>query len=170
MNDVARPMVFPSSLWPQSSLLARLKEPDRQEVLSAGTRAEFPSQHVLIRQGAQEDYAVLLTKGLTKVVVDTENGHEALLVADPAIPGSDPLEQQAPTALIAVLLVGLPALSLPLPPLLRHLPGSDEFHPGRGRAAHRALRSRHHPHRHGGNCGLARGATYPGKQAFHADR
>lgn len=79
MNDVARPMVFPSSLWPQSSLLARLTEPDRQELLSVGTRAVFPSQHVLIRQGAHEDYAVLLTKGLAKVVVDTENGHEALL-------------------------------------------------------------------------------------------
>jgi CRP/FNR family cyclic AMP-dependent transcriptional regulator len=79
VNHIARPMVFPSSLWPQSSLLARLTEPDRQELLNVGTRAVFPSQHVLVRQGAQEDYAVLLTKGLAKVVVDTENGHEALL-------------------------------------------------------------------------------------------
>jgi CRP/FNR family transcriptional regulator, cyclic AMP receptor protein len=78
VNDV-RPTALPSSLWPQASLLARLTEPDRQELLSIGTRAVFPSQHVLIRQGDPEDYAVLLTKGLTKVVVDTENGYSALL-------------------------------------------------------------------------------------------
>ena len=78
MNDV-RPIALPSSLWPQNSLLARLTEPDRQELLGTGTRAVFPGQHVLIRQGAPEDYTVLLTKGLTKVVVDTENGYSALL-------------------------------------------------------------------------------------------
>jgi CRP/FNR family transcriptional regulator, cyclic AMP receptor protein len=72
-------MAFPSSLWPQNSLLARLTEPDRQELLSLGTRAVFPDQHVLIRQGDPADYAVLLTKGLAKVVVDTENGYSALL-------------------------------------------------------------------------------------------
>lgn len=73
-------------------------------------------------------------------------------IPDPAVPCSDPLEQQAPPALIAVLLEGLPALSLPLLPLCRHLPRSDEIHPGCRRPARRALRDRHHPHRHGGNC------------------
>jgi CRP/FNR family cyclic AMP-dependent transcriptional regulator len=78
MNNKSR-SVIPASLWPRSSLLARLGDSDREELLSAGTRAVFPSGRVLIRQGTDDDYVVLLTKGLTKVVVDTENGHEALL-------------------------------------------------------------------------------------------
>jgi CRP/FNR family cyclic AMP-dependent transcriptional regulator len=77
--DESRLKAFPSSLWPRFSLLGRLEQPDRQELLSIGTRAVFPSQHVLIRQGDPENYAVLLTKGLAKVVVDTENGYELLL-------------------------------------------------------------------------------------------
>lgn len=79
MNNAAHATAVPASLWPQSSLLARLTQTDLQELLGVGTRAVFPSQHVLISQGAEEDCVVLLTKGLTKVVVDTENGHEALL-------------------------------------------------------------------------------------------
>jgi len=74
-------------------------------------------------------------------------------IADPAVPGSDPLGQQAPTARIAVLPEGLPALGLPLLHFRRHPPGSDDLHPGRGRPAHRALQGRRHPHRHGSNCG-----------------
>lgn len=79
MNDRSRGLPVPGSMWPPSSLLARLEEADREELLHIGTRVVFPVQHVVIRHGQREDYAVLLTKGLTKVMVDTENGREALL-------------------------------------------------------------------------------------------
>jgi CRP/FNR family transcriptional regulator, cyclic AMP receptor protein len=79
MRDDARQTALPASLWPRSSLLARLTASDREELLRLGTRATYPSQQVLIRHGDPEDHAVLLTQGFTKVVVDTENGYEALL-------------------------------------------------------------------------------------------
>jgi len=79
VNEVASVTSAPASLWPRRSLLARLEESERVELLSLGTRAVFPSQHVLIRQGGEDDYVILLTKGLTKVVVDAENGCEVLL-------------------------------------------------------------------------------------------
>jgi CRP/FNR family cyclic AMP-dependent transcriptional regulator len=79
MSDDVHQTALSSSLWPRSSLLARLTASDREELLRLGTRATYPSQQVLIRHGDPEDYAVLLTKGFTKVVVDTENGYEALL-------------------------------------------------------------------------------------------
>jgi len=47
--------------------------------LRLGAGALFPERRVLIRQGNPGDYVVLLTRGLVKVVVDTEVGHEALL-------------------------------------------------------------------------------------------
>jgi CRP/FNR family transcriptional regulator, cyclic AMP receptor protein len=70
---------LPAGAWPRSSLLGRLKPDDCADLLSIGTRCVFPDRHPIIRQGADEDHVVLLTKGLTKVVVYTENGHEALL-------------------------------------------------------------------------------------------
>jgi CRP/FNR family cyclic AMP-dependent transcriptional regulator len=65
--------------WPKSSLLGRLTPDEQNRLLAIGTRAVFPDRHVIIRQGVMEDHAVLLTKGLAKVVVDTETGHQALL-------------------------------------------------------------------------------------------
>jgi hypothetical protein len=67
MSDDARQTALRSSLWPRSSLLARLTASDREELLGLGTRATYPSQQALIRHGDPEDYAVLLTKGFTKV-------------------------------------------------------------------------------------------------------
>jgi CRP/FNR family transcriptional regulator, cyclic AMP receptor protein len=65
--------------WPRSSLLGRLAPADQHVLLGLGRRAVFPAGRVMLRQGANDDYAVLLTKGLAKVLVITENGHEALL-------------------------------------------------------------------------------------------
>jgi CRP/FNR family transcriptional regulator, cyclic AMP receptor protein len=79
VNDGSRALPVLGPKWPPSSLLARLEEADREELLGIGTRMVYPAQHVVIRHGNTEDYAVLLTKGLTKVMVDTENGREALL-------------------------------------------------------------------------------------------
>jgi CRP-like cAMP-binding protein len=65
--------------WPRGSFLGRLQASQAEELVLLGTRAVFPNRHVLIRQGSSDDHFVLLTKGLVKVVVDTEGGHEALL-------------------------------------------------------------------------------------------
>jgi CRP-like cAMP-binding protein len=79
VNELASVTRDPSSLWPQRSFLARLEEPERAGLLGLGTRAVFPDQHVLIRQGGEDDHVILLTKGLTKVVIAAENGCEVLL-------------------------------------------------------------------------------------------
>ena len=77
MSDGSRRWLRPGSMWLLSSLLARLEEADRGR--KSPTALAVPARHVVIRHGKREDYAVLLTKGLTKVMVDTENGREALL-------------------------------------------------------------------------------------------
>ncbi|HEY3902734.1 MAG TPA: Crp/Fnr family transcriptional regulator [Streptosporangiaceae bacterium] len=65
--------------WPSSSLLGQLSSAHRDELLRLGAGALFPERRVIVRQGNADDYVALLTRGLAKVVVDTEVGHEALL-------------------------------------------------------------------------------------------
>jgi CRP/FNR family cyclic AMP-dependent transcriptional regulator len=65
--------------WPESSLLGRLTPADQHVLVSLGRRAVFPAGEVIVRQGANDGHVVLLTKGLAKVLVNTESGHEALL-------------------------------------------------------------------------------------------
>src|SRR5216683_4492652 len=77
----------------------------------------------------------LLTGGL-----DLVRSRRPDSIADPAVPSCDPLEQQAPPVVIAVPLERPSALSLPLLPPRRHLPGGDKLHPGRTRPARSAPR------------------------------
>lgn len=69
----------PIPAWPASSLLGRLTPADQRVLVSLGRRAVFPAGQVIVRQGAKDGHVVLLTKGLAKVLVNTESGHEALL-------------------------------------------------------------------------------------------
>jgi len=65
--------------WPKSSLLGRLTPADQQVLVSLGRRVVFPAGQVIVRQGSNDGHVVLLTKGLAKVLVNTESGREALL-------------------------------------------------------------------------------------------
>lgn len=65
--------------WPASSLLGSLAAADQRVLVGLGRRAVFPAGRVILRQGANHDHVVLLTRGLAKVLVITECGHETLL-------------------------------------------------------------------------------------------
>jgi CRP-like cAMP-binding protein len=60
-------------------LLGQLSSAHRDELLRLGAGAIFPERRVIVRQGNADNYVALLTRGLAKVVVDTEVGHEAML-------------------------------------------------------------------------------------------
>ncbi|MGW5049600.1 Crp/Fnr family transcriptional regulator [Actinokineospora sp. NPDC004072] len=64
--------------WPVGSLLGRLGERDRADLLATGTGVRFPAGRVLLRQSEDGRTAYLLVQGCVKVVAnDTER--EALL-------------------------------------------------------------------------------------------
>jgi CRP/FNR family cyclic AMP-dependent transcriptional regulator len=68
-----------SSSWPESTLLGRLPDATRAALMQLGGRAIYPPNGVILRQGGKDDHAVLLVRGLTKVLVSTPDGYEALL-------------------------------------------------------------------------------------------
>jgi CRP-like cAMP-binding protein len=140
MSDGARQTALRPSLWPRCSLLARLNAPDREELLGLGTRATYPSQQVLIRHGDPEDHAVLLTRGFTKVVVDTENGHEALLAIRVGgdLVGEMATLERKPRAATVISCVQTTAHLIPADLLIAFL----ETHPGVHREVSRMLSER----------------------------
>jgi CRP/FNR family transcriptional regulator, cyclic AMP receptor protein len=95
MTDLA---CTPIAAWPGSSLLGRLAPADQRVLTGVGRRAVFPAGRVILRQGAIDHYVVLLTKGLAKVLVIADSGHETLLavrtggdlIGEMAFPASRP--------------------------------------------------------------------------------
>lgn len=65
--------------WPRSSFLGQLSDDTLRAVLRMGTRRRHSAGEVIIQEGAQSDYALVLLSGLYKVVGLTEDGREALL-------------------------------------------------------------------------------------------
>ncbi|MCK9902739.1 transcriptional regulator [Parafrankia colletiae] len=65
--------------WPAKSLLGRLPEPIRTEFVALGAYREFTSDEVLLREGEETNFVVLLLSGWVKVTASTENGGFALL-------------------------------------------------------------------------------------------
>lgn len=65
--------------WPYRSLLGRLRETTRQELLELGAPIRFAAGREVLRQGAHDSHALLLLRGVVKVQVVDEAGETALL-------------------------------------------------------------------------------------------
>jgi CRP/FNR family cyclic AMP-dependent transcriptional regulator len=65
--------------WPTASLLGRLSERTRGELVRLGDDRRFPPKSLLIRHGDLGDHVVLLIEGVVKIVVDADKGGEILL-------------------------------------------------------------------------------------------
>jgi CRP-like cAMP-binding protein len=68
-----------SEEWPARSLLGLLSLPARRELLGLGTRARFEADAVLLREGMNDQHALLLLSGFAKVTATVENGESSLL-------------------------------------------------------------------------------------------
>ncbi|MBB5953861.1 CRP-like cAMP-binding protein [Saccharothrix tamanrassetensis] len=65
--------------WPSGSLLGRLRDATRQELLSLGTPVRYAPDSEMVRQGAKDNHALLLLRGAAKVRTIDEAGATALL-------------------------------------------------------------------------------------------
>ena len=65
--------------WPTTSFLGQLSDVTRQAVLQLGTRRRMSVGEIVIHEGDQSDFVVVLLSGLYKVVGHTDDGREALL-------------------------------------------------------------------------------------------
>jgi CRP-like cAMP-binding protein len=65
--------------WPADSLLGQLRGRARDALLELGSPVAYTPNHVVIRQGADGSYALLLLSGVAKVVVSTEFGRDVLI-------------------------------------------------------------------------------------------
>lgn len=65
--------------WPPASLVGRLTTNTRQDLLILGIARRFPPRQTIIRQGADDDHALLLLGGSVKITCIDESGYEALL-------------------------------------------------------------------------------------------
>ncbi|WP_101831281.1 Crp/Fnr family transcriptional regulator [Frankia canadensis] len=65
--------------WPPASVLGRVPESARADILQLGTYREFASEDVLMREGDRTNFVVILLTGWVKVTATTENGGFALL-------------------------------------------------------------------------------------------
>lgn len=65
--------------WPSNSLLGRLRDRTRQELLNIGTIVRYSADREIIEQDAQDNHVLLLLDGVVKVQVTTETGDTALL-------------------------------------------------------------------------------------------
>jgi CRP-like cAMP-binding protein len=67
------------SPWPPSTLLGRLDEPARQQLLQLGVRRSAGACRVILREGVLESHVIVLDDALTKVTVSMADGRQALL-------------------------------------------------------------------------------------------
>jgi CRP/FNR family cyclic AMP-dependent transcriptional regulator len=67
------------SPWPPSTLLGRLDEPARQQLLKLGVRRLAGACRVILREGVLESHVIVLDDALTKVTVSMADGRQALL-------------------------------------------------------------------------------------------
>ncbi|XVV00076.1 cyclic nucleotide-binding domain-containing protein [Actinosynnema sp. CA-248983] len=65
--------------WPANSLLGRLRDHTRQELLTIGTVVRYAGERELIVQDARDTHAFLLLDGMVKVQVTDEAGDTAVL-------------------------------------------------------------------------------------------
>ncbi|RKT55086.1 cyclic nucleotide-binding domain-containing protein [Saccharothrix australiensis] len=65
--------------WPDHSLLGRLRDHTRQELLTVGTVVRYAADRELIEQDARDTHAFLLLDGMVKVQVTDEAGDTAVL-------------------------------------------------------------------------------------------
>ncbi|GAA1340931.1 Crp/Fnr family transcriptional regulator [Saccharothrix algeriensis] len=70
--------------WPRGSLLGRLPESTRQELLDLGSAVRYAPGREMVRQGATDSYALLLRKGAVKVRTVDEAGRTTLLTVKTA--------------------------------------------------------------------------------------
>jgi CRP-like cAMP-binding protein len=65
--------------WPPGTLLARLRESSRQELLTLGTAVRYAADREIIVQGATDTHVFLLLEGVVKVLVNDASGETAVL-------------------------------------------------------------------------------------------
>ncbi|WP_329547577.1 Crp/Fnr family transcriptional regulator [Streptomyces sp. NBC_01356] len=65
--------------WPSSSLLGGLGQAERDRLLTLGARMRYPAERVLIREGDETDFVLILLDGLVKVTGRADDGRDALL-------------------------------------------------------------------------------------------
>ncbi len=65
--------------WPVGTLLHRLRETSRQELMNLGTTVRYAADREIIIQDATDTHAFLLLDGVVKVVVNDEAGDTAVL-------------------------------------------------------------------------------------------
>ncbi|MFF8291367.1 Crp/Fnr family transcriptional regulator [Streptomyces sp. NPDC016309] len=65
--------------WPPSTLLGRLRNATREELLTQGTPIAYPPHRALLQQGDGSRHVLLLTSGVVKVVASAESGYDMLL-------------------------------------------------------------------------------------------
>ncbi|WP_367134356.1 Crp/Fnr family transcriptional regulator [Saccharothrix sp. HUAS TT1] len=65
--------------WPSNSLLGRLRDNTRQELLNIGTVVRYTADREVIEQDAKDTHVLLLLDGVVKVQTTDETGDTALL-------------------------------------------------------------------------------------------
>jgi len=75
----AGPALATDPQWPAHSLLGRLRDHTRQELLTVGTVVRYAADRELIEQDARDTHAFLLLDGVVKVQVTDEAGDTAVL-------------------------------------------------------------------------------------------
>ncbi|WP_447008228.1 helix-turn-helix domain-containing protein [Saccharothrix isguenensis] len=65
--------------WPPGTLLARLRDSSRQELLNLGTAVRYSADREIIVQGATDTHVLLLLEGVVKVLVNDTGGETAVL-------------------------------------------------------------------------------------------
>jgi CRP-like cAMP-binding protein len=76
---VVRQSVPATSEWPAGTLLHRLRETSRQELMNLGTTVRYAADREIIVQDATDTHAFLLLDGVVKVLVTDEAGDSAVL-------------------------------------------------------------------------------------------
>ncbi|PRY32737.1 Crp/Fnr family transcriptional regulator [Umezawaea tangerina] len=73
------PTATPDLAWPSNSLLGRLRDAPRQELLNIGTVVRYQADREVIEQDASDTHVLLLLDGVVKVQASDETGNTALL-------------------------------------------------------------------------------------------
>ncbi|MEV8442001.1 Crp/Fnr family transcriptional regulator [Actinosynnema sp. NPDC051121] len=69
----------PTPEWPPGTLLARLRESSRHELMSLGTAVRYAADREIIVQDATDTHVFLLLEGVVKVLVNDASGDTAVL-------------------------------------------------------------------------------------------
>jgi CRP/FNR family transcriptional regulator, cyclic AMP receptor protein len=72
-------MMATSAPWPGNSLMAALSEPEREALLSIGSRVLLRRGSSMVRQGEPGEMLFVLLAGYVKVTVSADDGNEIIL-------------------------------------------------------------------------------------------